>query len=103
MYASLIISESRMVHAIESSIFFLSLPFFIMGFLLPVYRKELGVSALLIEVIFPAFSVMTRPRIIMSTLNSFIGLAVLWLLLAMCSLLPFLQIPRPMSEQETAR
>lgn len=140
MYTSPIISETRMVQTIESSIFFLSLPFFIMELLLQVYGKELGASALVIGVIFSAFSVMTSPRIILKTLNSFNGLVVLWLLLALCFavgdpaeqalggdwsydaidpsalfltngvilalcgllLLFFLQIPRPIPEQETA-
>jgi len=53
------ISESRAIKTIEASFFFLSLPFFIMGLLLPVYGKELGASALEIGGIFSAFSVMT--------------------------------------------
>ena len=51
--------ESRSLKTIEASFFFLSLPFFIMGLLLPVYGKELGASALEIGVIFSTFSVMT--------------------------------------------
>ncbi|MFZ5821137.1 MAG: MFS transporter [Chloroflexota bacterium] len=51
--------ESKVMKVMESSFFFLSLPFFIMGLLLPVYGKELGASALEIGVIFSAFSVMT--------------------------------------------
>jgi len=53
------IPESRTIKNIESAFFFLSLPFFIMGLLLPVYGKELGASALEIGVIFSAFSMMT--------------------------------------------
>jgi MFS transporter, DHA1 family, multidrug resistance protein len=53
------IPESRAIKNIESVFFFLSLPFFIMGLLLPVYGKELGASAFEIGVIFSAFSVMT--------------------------------------------
>ncbi len=52
-------SESRAIQNIELAFFFLSLPFFIMGLLLPVYGKELGASALEIGIIFSAFSVMT--------------------------------------------
>jgi len=52
-------SASRAIKTIEASFFFLSLPFFIMGLLLPVYGVELGASALEIGVIFSAFSVMT--------------------------------------------
>ncbi len=52
-------SESRIIKTIESSFFYLSLPFFIMGLLLPIYGRELGASALEIGVIFSAFSVMT--------------------------------------------
>jgi len=52
-------SESSTIKTIEASFFFLSLPFFIMGLLLPVYGKELGASALEIGLIFSAFSVMT--------------------------------------------
>ncbi len=52
-------SESRTLKTVETSFFFLSLPFFIMGLLLPVYGKELGATALEIGVIFSAFSVMT--------------------------------------------
>lgn len=51
--------ESRVIKTIEASFFFLSLPFFIMGLLLPVYGKELGASAFEIGLIFSAFSVMT--------------------------------------------
>jgi MFS family permease len=51
--------ESHAIKNIESAFFFLSLPFFIMGLLLPVYGKELGASALEIGVIFSAFSVIT--------------------------------------------
>jgi DHA1 family multidrug resistance protein-like MFS transporter len=53
------ISESRTIKNIESVFFFLSLPFFIMGLLLPVYGKELGATAFEIGLIFSAFSVMT--------------------------------------------
>ena len=53
------VTESRAIKTIEASFFFLSLPFFIMGLLLPVYGKDLGASALEIGVIFSAFSVMT--------------------------------------------
>ena len=53
------LSHSRTIKAVETSFFFLSLPFFIMGLLLPVYGKELGATALEIGVIFSAFSVMT--------------------------------------------
>lgn len=52
-------SKSSTIKTIETSFFFLSLPFFIMGLLLPVYGKELGASAIEIGVIFSAFSVMT--------------------------------------------
>lgn len=52
-------SESSAIKNIESAFFFLSLPFFIMGLLLPVYGKELGASALEIGIIFSAFSIMT--------------------------------------------
>lgn len=53
------ISESRAIKNIESVFFFLSLPFFIMGLLLPIYGKELGASAFEIGLIFSAFSIMT--------------------------------------------
>ena len=52
-------NESQTIRTIETTFFFLSLPFFIMGLLLPVYGKELGATALEIGVIFSAFSVMT--------------------------------------------
>jgi MFS transporter, DHA1 family, multidrug resistance protein len=52
-------SESSVIKNIESAFFFLSLPFFIMGLLLPVYGKELGASAFEIGLIFSAFSTMT--------------------------------------------
>lgn len=50
---------SKVMNVMESSFFFLSLPFFIMGLILPIYGKELGASGLEIGVIFSAFSVMT--------------------------------------------
>lgn len=53
------ISEVRTIKNIENVFFFLSLPFFIMSLLLPIYGKELGANALEIGVIFSAFSVMT--------------------------------------------
>jgi len=51
---------------LQTSMFFVSQPFFIMGLLLPIYGKDAGASAVEIGVIFSAFSVVTiimRPMV----------------------------------------
>jgi len=53
------LSPSRTIKTIETSFFFLSLPFFIMNLLLPIYGKGMGANALEIGLIFSAFSIMT--------------------------------------------
>ena len=44
---------------LQASIFFVSLPFFIMDLLLPIYGKDMGANAVEIGLIFSAFSIMT--------------------------------------------
>lgn len=53
------IPSKQTLSTIGSSIFLLSMPFFMMGMLLPIYGKEMGASAVEIGLIFSAFSIMT--------------------------------------------
>jgi MFS family permease len=52
-------TEAHAIRTVEATFFFLSMPFFIMGLLMPVYGVELGATAIEIGVIFSVFSVMT--------------------------------------------
>lgn len=53
------ISSKKTLSTLNSSIFLLSQPFFMMGMLLPIYGKEMGANAVEIGLIFSAFSIMT--------------------------------------------
>jgi len=50
---------NRSLKALQTSMFFVSQPFFIMGLLLPVYGKGVGANAVEIGLIFSAFSIVT--------------------------------------------
>ena len=51
--------DSQSLKILQTSIFFVSQPFFIMGLLLPIYGKGIGANAVEIGIIFSAFSVVT--------------------------------------------
>jgi len=60
------ISSNHILPALNTSIFLVSLPFFMLGMLLPIYGREMGASAVEIGLIFSAFFIMTilmRPLI----------------------------------------
>ncbi|MFZ5881931.1 MAG: MFS transporter [Chloroflexota bacterium] len=52
-------NPSRTLDTLRRTIFLLSMPFFILGLLLPVYGKEIGASVIEIGLFFSAFSLMT--------------------------------------------
>jgi len=52
-------NPNRSLKSLQTSMFFVSQPFFIMGLLLPVYGKGVGANALEIGLIFSAFSIVT--------------------------------------------
>jgi MFS family permease len=53
------VSSKQTLSTLNSSIFLLSQPFFMMGMLLPIYGREMGANAVEIGLIFSAFSIMT--------------------------------------------
>lgn len=54
-----ITSSSKTLVTLRTSIFLVSLPFFILNMLIPVYGKDMGANAVQIGLIFSAFSIMT--------------------------------------------
>lgn len=53
------IKPSNILSTLRRTIFFISLPFFILGLLLPIYGKQIGASVVEIGLFFSAFSLMT--------------------------------------------
>jgi len=52
-------NPARTLHTLQRAIFLISMPFFILGLLLPVYGKQMGASVVQIGLFFSAFSFVT--------------------------------------------